>query len=467
MRINVLIIEDEVVLARNMERYLTRRGFGVQVANSGAVGIARARTSEPDIILLDYQLSDMVGLDALEPIRQSCPGAKIIMLTGNGSVEIAVAAMKAGADDYLSKPMAMTALTLALEKAVDKGRLETQLDYYQSRAKTDGLDALIGDSEPMQLLKQQIAQITAADATLADGDSPAVLITGETGTGKELVASALHRCGPRRNKPFIEINCASIPAHLIEAELFGYERGAFTDAKTSKPGLVEAADGGTLFLDEIGEVEPALQAKLLKLLEDKTVRRLGSIRERTVDTRIVAATNRNLEDMVAKGEFRSDLFFRLGVIRLSVAPLRARGSDVTILAEHFLNHHKQRYRKPGLHFTAEARAALLRHDWPGNVRQLRNAIEQVVLLAGCDAIGAEQLPMPSPVAARHEHTPIVATPSLQAGNPRLNDVEKQLIENALNKTGWNISRAAELLGLSRDTLRYRIPKHGLSRGQVT
>jgi len=280
-----------------------------------------------------------------------------------------------------------------------------------------------------------------------------VLIRGETGTGKELVARALHFDGPRRDGPFIELNCSTLPAHLLEAELFGHERGAFTDAKERRIGLVEAAQGGTLFLDEIGDIEPAVQVKLLKLLEDRTVRRIGAVRDRQVDVRFVSATHRDLEALVREGRFRADLFYRLRVVEMEVPPLRARGADVLVLARHFLEESGRRYGKPGLRLDGAAQALVCAHPWPGNVRELRNAMEQAALSADGQDVGPANLAL-APVAA------------VAAQRATLPDVERDLIERALERTGGNVSRAARDLGISRDTLRYRLAKMGDERGEA-
>jgi two-component system response regulator AtoC len=297
---------------------------------------------------------------------------------------------------------------------------------------------------------------------MKEGAGPAVLINGETGTGKELVARALHFDGVRASAPFVEINCASIPAALLESELFGYERGAFTDARQRKTGLVEAAQGGTLFLDEIGEVDIAIQAKLLKLLEDRTVRRLGGLREQTVDVRFVAATNRDLEKMVQDGRFRADLFFRLRIVHIAVPPLRARGDDVLALARMFLKMHGARYGKPDLALSETAERALRRYAWPGNVRELRNAVEQAVLLAHDAVIDASQFPFCeslSPVGDTGAADAPAAPTQLTDSGVNLNDLERDLLMQALERAGWNVTRAAQLLAVTRDTLRYRMEKY--------
>jgi DNA-binding NtrC family response regulator len=378
------------------------------------------------------------------------------MVTGHANVEMAVEAMKAGALDFLTKPVALSKLVMLLDRATAEAQKDSELAYHRRR---DGegadLATLTGQSPGMQSLRATIRQLLQAEARLKDGDAPAVLVRGETGTGKELVARALHFNGPRRDKPFVELNCAALPAQLLESELFGHERGAFTDARERKLGLVETADGGTLFLDEIGDMEPGLQAKLLKLLEERTVRRLGSVREQHVNVRIVAATHRSLDDLVREGSFRADLFFRLRVVQLELPPLRDRGDDILLLARNFIAHHAARYGRPPPRLAADAEQALRRHGWPGNVRELRNLIEQAVLLCRGDTLELADLNLRAQPAA----APPVAEPAAPRTLPEL---EREALVQALMQTSWNVSRAARELGISRDTLRYRIDKHNLA-----
>jgi DNA-binding NtrC family response regulator len=298
-----------------------------------------------------------------------------------------------------------------------------------------------------------LRQLLQAESQLQDREPPAVLVLGETGTGKELVARALHFNGPRRDKPVVELNCAALPAQLLESELFGHERGAFTDARERKLGLVETAEGGTLFLDEIGDMEQPLQAKLLKLLEERTVRRLGSVREQRVNVRIVAATHRPLDQLVREGRFRADLYFRLRVVQLELPPLRDRGTDVLLLARNFVAHHAARYGRPAPVLSSAAEQALMRHTWPGNVRDLRNLLEQAVLLCRGDTLEADDLGL------RDESD---SAPGASPAARTLPAMEREALMQALERNGWNVSRAARDLGISRDTLRYRIDKHALA-----
>jgi DNA-binding NtrC family response regulator len=463
----VLIIEDEATIAKNINTYLTRSGFEVRVASSAEDGIRQIDVFRPDAILLDFNLPGMNGLEALGKLKALAPGVHVIMFTGHANVELAVEAMKAGAYDFLTKPISLGKLKILLDRALGEEKIEQALSYFIEKEKKEyGLDTLIGDSEPMRALKDTIERLLDAEHSLKDADAPAVLVTGETGSGKEVVARALHYNGPRRTKPFVEINCASIPAQLLESELFGHERGSFTDAKERKLGLVETADGGTLFLDEIGDMDLGLQAKLLKLLEEKTVRRIGSLRDQKVNVRIVAATHRPLEKLVREGKFRSDLFFRLRIVHLAVPPLRDRGSDIPLLARYFLHLHGARYGRQNLVFSPELERKLAAHRWTGNVRELRNVIEQAVLLSRSEVIGTDNVNLVSTAALHAEEADETAAGAgfdIPGGGIHLEDVERGLLLKALEKTDWNVTRAARLLGLSRDTLRYRIEKFGLTQ----
>ena len=457
----VLIIEDEATLAKNMEAYVVREGYEVRLAKSGEQGLEQIAEFKPDVVLTDYRLPGINGLEVLSRIRGIDSQIKLIMITGHGNVGVVADAMEAGAYGYLSKPVILSELKLLLDRAVGQERLEEALSYYRNKqARISGLDKLIGESPPMQSLKSTMHQLLDAESGMRDGELPAVLITGETGTGKELVARAIHFEGLRKSRPFVEIDCAAIPAQLLEAELFGYERGAFTGARERKIGLAEAADGGTLFLDEIGDVEAGLQGKLLRLLEEKVVRRLGSVRDYRADVRIVAATNRPLEQLVRESKFRSDLYFRLRIIRIALPPLRDRGEDILRLAHHFLALHGARYGKKQLQLSQQTQEALLGYLWPGNVRELRNVIEQAVLLTKQSVIEPAHLTFCATLgvsAPKHE----LAAATRASEGLKLEQVERDLLLQALEKTSWNVTHAAKLLGISRDTLRYRIEKYDL------
>jgi two-component system, NtrC family, response regulator AtoC len=455
---SLLLIEDEDTLAKNVQRYLARYGWDVELAGTAEAGLAQLAKVQPDIVVLDFQLPGMDGLAALATLRERDPDARVVMVTGQGSVQLAVEAMKAGAADFLPKPVVLADLKRVLDKLTGEGRMRKALAYYQARDQ-GCMSQIVGDSAPMLELKERLRMVMQAEAGDTGGPAPAILITGETGSGKEMIARACHSESRRKNGPFIEINCAAIPANLLEAELFGYEKGAFTGAAERKIGLIEAADGGMLFLDEIGEADAATQAKLLKVIEEQRIRRVGSVQERRVDVRVIAATNQLLEERAREGKFRPDLLYRLRVIELKVPPLRARGADILLLANRFLEEFARRYGKPGLAFTPAALDRLTRHDWPGNVRELRNLIEQAVLLARGTSIDYSDLGLPA------VETCAAAAPEVEAPQETLElaQVERDLLRQALERTGWNVTRAARILGITRDTLRYRIDKHGLAR----
>ena len=456
----LLVIEDELVLAKNIARFFEKAGHLVEVAHDGAVGLHAAERIQPDVVIVDFQLPGMDGLEVIRALHKQDDPPRIVMVTGHASVTLAVDAMKAGSMDLLTKPVTLQHLQQVVERALAQRGEHRALDYYRQReARQASLDTLVGESAAMQRLRELIRTVSATEPADQSAAAP-ILITGETGTGKDLVARACHHSGPRAKAAFIELNCAALPGHLMEAELFGFEKGAFTDAHARKIGLIEAADGGTLFLDEIGELDLALQAKLLRVLENLRVRRLGALTERQINVRIVAATNRDLAAQVRDGRFRADLMYRLQVFQIHVEPLRTRTEDVPALARHFLAQLANRYARSELTLDDSAMAALMAHDWPGNVRELRNVLERAVLLQRSGALTASSLML--------AHTTRTAAPA-QGGSTEphgavsLDAVEREHLLRALTQCKWNVTQSAKLLGISRDTLRYRIERHGLQR----
>ncbi|MBI4524733.1 MAG: sigma-54-dependent Fis family transcriptional regulator [Deltaproteobacteria bacterium] len=466
---NILIIDDEQVLARAIADFLARHRYLVNVNTTGEQALKTIEEDPPDIVLLDYRLPRMDGLKVLRKIKEDHPEVEVIMMTAYGSVEGAVEAMKLGALDYISKPIDLEELRLVVEKALESVRRLHELNYLRSRMDKDNLSCeIVGESEPMRQLRNLISQIASIEA-ISGREAPAVLITGETGTGKELVARAIHAHSPRSNGPFVEINCAAIPLNLLEAELFGYEKGAFTDAKGQKIGLFEAADRGTLFLDEIGSMDLNLQGKLLKAIEEKSVRRLGSIRSRQFDVMLIAATNQPLEQAIRERAFREDLYYRLKVLTIHLPPLRQRNGDPVRLAEHFVRLHARRYNRGGKQLSETAKMAIAGYNWPGNVRELSNVIERAVLLKAGQTINTEDLGLAPPPAPGRDvpagSGDALLTIDLSKGIV-LEELERTIIERVLLQTGWNRTKAAQLLGLSRETLRYRIEKHNLKAPSV-
>jgi DNA-binding NtrC family response regulator len=484
MSYGVLIIEDEVVFAKKVAKYLTMNGYEARVTENGQDGLKMLETFTPDVVLLDFNLpGGLNGIEVLKRIRLYDSSIKVVLITGQGNIQLAVDAMKAGAYDYLSKPVKLDGLKMMIEHLIGRSQKENLLSYYQKKqAILLDIEQIIGECNAIHDLKAQIKRIIDAGHRLTKGTPPSVLITGETGTGKELVARALHFGGHRSKAPFIELNLATIPSHIAESELFGYEKGAFTDARERKLGLVESANGGTLFLDEISELELSVQVKLLKLLEDYEVRRLGSLRSQKVNIQIVSATNRNLENMVAEGKFRADLLFRLNTLTLNVPPLRDRGDDIIILARHFAKIFVRKYDKPSLELAKSAILEIAQYHWPGNVRELRNKLEQAVLLCDDQKISATHLTIPQTLI--RPDTPFYPSGSLAgkgAGNPSipsqgddfqhtgnfvpgttLREAEKDIVKCVLREVDGNVSKAARRLGISRDQMRYRIEKYSLT-----
>ena len=457
---HILIIEDEVTLAKNMARYFEKLNHSVAMVHDGLAGVEAARRSMPEVAIVDYQLPGLNGIEVIRALRANDDQIRIVMVTGFASVAVAIDAMKAGSFDLLTKPVALAALRAVVDRALAESGNRKALQYYQSRqAGEAGLDALVGASPPMHALRTLVHTLAISEPTDNSPVAP-ILVLGETGSGKELVARACHFAGPRAQAPFVEINCAALPTHLMEGELFGYEKGAFTDAQARKIGLIEAADGGTLLLDEIGELDLTLQGKLLRVIENLRVRRLGAVHDRLVNVRVVAATNRDLDGLVAAGKFRSDLLYRLRVFQINLPPLRERGDDVLLLAERFIAQIAARYAKHAPTLDDSAVRALHQHRWPGNVRELRNVIERAVLLGNATHLGAADLGLAPALAAPAEVLAIDADTAPATGIS-LEAVERQHLIAALQQAGWNVTKAARALQISRDTLRYRIEKHGL------
>jgi two-component system NtrC family response regulator len=446
---SILVVEDELTLARQLERALRGVGHEVHLADCGADVPAALTEASPDLVLLDLRLPDASGLELLKEIRAASPGLPVVMMTAFSSVEDAVEAMRSGATDYLSKPLDLEKLRRLVDTLLARERQERELAYHRARERAQPT-RVVSECPALEAVFGQVHRLAAAE--LPPGRRPAVLITGETGTGKGLAARAIHEI--LGSGPFIEVNCTAMPAALVEAELFGHERGSFTDAKQARTGLFEAAEGGTLFLDEIGHIELDLQAKFLKVIDERRVRRIGSSRDREVNVHVIAATNRDLDRAVREGSFREDLLHRLRVLSFHLPPLRERSGDVPLLARHFCAELGQQYRRP-VQLTAAAERALSAYPWPGNVRELRNVMERAILLSAGDTLDADAFAGLRSVPEAAEGSQTFRLPE---SGVDLEELERDLLRQALERAGGNQSRAARLLGLSRHALRYRIGK---------
>jgi DNA-binding NtrC family response regulator len=444
---SLLVVDDEELIRWSLKERLQRDGYSVVEACTAAEALSNAPAA--DLVLLDYRLPDGDGLSVLRRLKESSPDTPVVLMTAYSTVENAVDAMREGAYHYVKKPFDLDEVSVVVEKALETCTLRREVRAFRTSQRREfSFDAIIGRSPAMASVKSLLARVASSPAST-------VLLTGETGTGKDLAAKTIHYNSSRAGKPFVNVTCSALPEPLLESELFGHERGAFTDARQQKRGLFEMADGGTLFLDEIGEMATGLQSKLLRFLEEKTLKRVGGLQDIRVDVRVVAATNRQLEEDVKAGKFREDLFYRLQVMTVHLPPLRERAGDVALLAQAYVERFKGEFRKrvPGL--TAEAVQALERYQWPGNVRELRNAIERAMLLADGDALQPDDLAFPARrVAASGFQLPSEGTD--------LEDVERQLVVQALERSSWNQTHAGKLLGINRDQVRYRIEKFGLT-----
>jgi two-component system response regulator AtoC len=444
----ILIVEDDPLLLSVLAERLRREGWDVTAAATLAEARAALDAGEPDVVLTDLRLPDGEGLSLL---REAAPrgGSAWVVMTAHATVSSAVEALKLGAKDYLEKPFTLDRAVATIRQALEMTALRREVATLRDRSSHAGT-TVIGDSAPMRRVFELVERLAAVDATT-------VLIEGESGTGKGAIAQALHRLSKRGGGPFVNVTSSALPETLMESELFGHEKGAFTDAHAAKRGLVEMADGGTLFLDEVGELTPGVQAKLLRFIEEKTFRRLGGTRDLVVDVRIVAATNRDLAAEVAAGRFRADLFYRLRVIPITLPPLRERREDILPLMKHFASHFNREFGKRVREIAPEAQAMLTAYGWPGNVRELRNVIERAVLLTDGEVIGLKELPpeVTAPMGSGQ------ATAALPSEGVKLDDVERRLLVEALERAHGNQSQAASLLGLSRHQVRTRMKRHGL------
>jgi two-component system NtrC family response regulator len=452
-KIQILIVDDEKVQREILEGFLVKQGYGAAAAEDGQKGLKEFKRGAFDLVLTDYRMPGMDGIELLKEVRRLNPEAVVVMMTAYGTVETAVSAMKEGAYDYLTKPIDLDELLLMvqrIEKEVGLDR-ENRALKEQLREKFK-VDFIISTSRRLEEALNLAGRVAQSQAT--------VLILGESGTGKELIARAIHYSSPRADKPFVKVNCATLPENLLESELFGHEKGAFTGAAARRVGRFEQADQGSIFLDEIGDLSPSLQMKLLRVLQEKEFERVGSNQTIKSDVRVIAATNRNLEESIKKGTFREDLYYRLNVVTISLPPLRERKEDIPLLVEHFLKKYNRENKKAVTSLSKEAKDLLLQYDYPGNVRELENFIERAVVLCRGDTLTVQDLPL-----NLRQSKAEAALGGARGGRSlpeALEEIERQWIVRALERSGGVQTKAAEELGISERVLRYKMKKYGLN-----
>jgi Nif-specific regulatory protein len=453
----ILLIDDSPDILTHLSEYLKNEGYEVESSTDGEKAISMVERKCYDIIFTDLMMPNIDGMEVLKYVTQHSRDSICMILTGYGTIKNAVEAVKLGAFDYLTKPIKMDEILITLKRALEFRDLKRENQNLKNQLKKKyKFENIIGDSEKMHQIFETIEKVADTDST--------ILILGESGTGKELIAKAIHYNSYRREGPFIPVNCAAIPSELLESELFGHEKGAFTNAIRTRIGRFELANGGTVFLDEIGDMSPSLQSKLLRVLQERQFERIGGVKTVKIDIRIIAATHQDLKVAVEQGRFRQDLYYRLNVIPIRVPPLRERKSDIPLLVHHFLNHfNRSKKRKiQGIH--NEALNRLMEYHWPGNVRELENIIERIVILTNNDSITVQDLPEKIQSLSLEEQTPLFEIPEegISLDNA-LNEFEKRLILQALNKTGWIKNKAAQLLSLNRTTLIEKIKRQNLQR----
>jgi two-component system response regulator AtoC len=469
-RVRVLIIDDEPGMRDYLEALVSRRGYEVRAQPTGEEALEGLEEAPPDLVTLDVVLPGMDGLETLQRLKEKLPDVPVIMLSGHGHARTIVEAMRLGASDFLRKPFEVEELELAFQKALEKRALKEEVAKLRGRARSESeLMILGGDSPKMREVREIIDQVSDTDIT--------VLIRGESGTGKEVVARALYQQSARRDRPFVKVNCAALPSELLESELFGFEKGAFTGAQKRKLGKFEYANLGTIFLDEISEMHPSLQAKLLQVLQDGEFSRLGGEADVHVDSRILAATNRNLEEAVQQGSFREDLYYRLNVVTIHIPPLRERKDAIPLLVDHFLRKYNEQYRKEVKHLSEETLAAFMEYEWPGNVRELENMVKRMVVLANEQTV-LEEILRDQRSRAAAEGEPLldfeaVGVELQNGGGVDLKAIakrasqmaEKRVIERVLEQTRWNRKEAAARLQISYKALLYKMRENQLSQSR--
>ena len=451
MKSKILVVDDDPSLRQMLNAVLTDDGYAVKGADDGHSAVAAVEEQFYDLILMDIRMARMGGIEALKHIKKVSPGIPVIIMTAYASVDTAREALKSGAFDYLTKPLDIDELKMLLKRALRHHQLEQENRYLKERL-DDRFDFsnIIGNSLPMRRLFETMAQVAPTEAT--------VLITGESGTGKELIANAVHQNSPRRERPMIKVNCAALPETLLESELFGHEKGAFTGATSRTRGRFQLAHQSTIFLDEISEMTPATQAKILRTLQEREIEPLGGSTTVKIDARVITATNKNLENEIGKGSFREDLYYRINVIRLEIPPLRKRHEDIPLLAEYFLKQYVEKNRRLIKGFTPRAMDVIMRHGWPGNVRELENLVERAVIMARGDMI----TPAEFPDTISNTESGIKGEGTGLTPGRTLKDVEKEMIIRTLEETGGNRTHAAKILGISRRTLQLKLKDYGIN-----
>lgn len=451
---NILVVDDEKGQREILKAILVKQGYEVLTSSNGMEALRLLKETSFDVVLTDLKMPGLDGIELLRSILKEKSPVSVVLMTAHGTINSAVEAMKLGAFDYLVKPFEMDELLVVIKKAFEKTNLLKENTLLRQQLEERfRIGGIVGKSGIMQEIFRVLKKVCASNST--------VIIYGESGTGKELIAKAIHYNNPRRDNLFMAVNCAAIPETLLESELFGYEKGAFTGAHARKIGLFEAANGGTLFLDEIAELPIALQAKLLRVLQEREIRRLGGKDNIKIDVRIIAATNKRLEEEVKRGSFREDLFYRLNVIALKLPALRERAEDIPELIDHFIEKHSKTHNKKIAAISKDATALLINYPWPGNVRQLESAIERAILLAD-DGAAIDANLLPHEVVNQVYQTSRIAF-EIPSQGISFEELEKELIIKAMEKTGWVIAKAAQLLGMSYKTLQYRVNKFGIKR----
>jgi two-component system response regulator AtoC len=469
----IMIVDDERLVRWSLRQKCEEWGYRVIEADSGEPALKLAQHESPDLVLLDVRMPDLTGIEVLDQLKKSGDARAVIMITADPQLDDVKAALKLGAYDFVGKPVDFDELHVTIKNALEATTLRAEVQTLRGEVRRDaGYNSVVSASPKMTELMNFVRKVASSEATT-------ILIQGESGTGKDLIAKAIHYESSRHEKPFVAINCSAIPETLMEAELFGHEKGAFTDAKQMKKGLFEAADGGTLFLDEIGELSPLLQAKLLRVLEDQVIRRVGGIRDMQVDVRVIAASNRDLEKAVRDGQFRQDLYYRLAIIAIFIPPLRDRKEDILPLVDFFIDRYNRRFKKSIRGITDETRRLIVSHNWPGNVRELKNTIERGMILEDEPFLRPVYLPFSvgesggrtvfertSPADGGQTLPNGRALPRLYIpeGGTSLEEVERHMVELAMRQANGNQTHAAKLLDISRDALRYKLKKFGLIRG---